>query len=142
MAGAAAALGAEYTLPGVSQSVVITRAEGRTAVPERENLKSFAGHGATMVIFLSAGLAEQVQKSLLEGGYGEDVPVAVVFKATWPEERIVRTTLKNLAADMEREQIDLTALIIVGNILGAEYEKSRLYDASFTTGFREAQKCD
>ena len=95
-----------------------------------------------MVIFLSAGLAEQVQKSLLEGGYGEDVPVAVVFKATWPEERIIRTTLKNLAADMEREQIDHTALIIVGNILGAEYEKSRLYDASFTTGFREAQKCD
>lgn len=142
MAGAAAALGAEYTLPGISQSVVITRAEGRTAVPERENLKSFAGHGATMVIFLSAGLAEQVQKSLLEGGYGEDVPVAVVFKATWPEERIIRTTLKNLAADMEREQIDHTALIIVGNILGAEYEKSRLYDASFTTGFREAQKCD
>ena len=140
MAGAAAALGAEYTLPGISQSVVITRAEGRTAVPERENLKSFAGHGATMVIFLSAGLAEQVQKSLLEGGYGEDVPVAVVFKATWPEEEAYICTVETLAQVAEEHGIIKTALVLVGDVIThGNYQKSRLYAADFSTEFRQAK---
>ena len=140
--GAAASLNLEYTLPGVSQTLIITRMEGRTGVPQKESIESLAAHQASMAIYLSTGMLRELSRRLMAGGYAEDTPAALIYKATWPEERIVRTTLKNLAADMEREQIDHTALIIVGNILGAEYEKSRLYDASFTTGFREAQKCD
>ena len=140
--GAASSLNLEYTLPGISQSLIITRMEGKTKVPPKESIESFAAHQASMAIYLSTGMLEELSGRLTEGGYPAETPAALVYKATWPEERIIRTTLKNLAADMEREQIDHTALIIVGNILGAEYEKSRLYDASFTTGFREAQKCD
>lgn len=140
MSGAAASLRMEYTLPGVSQSVVITRAEGRTAVPEKESLRSFAAHGATMVLFLSAGLAEQVQRELLAGGYAEETPVSVVYKATWPEERLLRTALGTLAAEMRREGIRKTALIIVGGPGAGGYERSKLYDAAFTTGFRRGRK--
>lgn len=140
MSGAAASLRMEYTLPGVSQSVVITRAEGRTAVPERESLRSFAAHGASMVLFLSAGLAEQVQQELLAGGYEEGTPVSVVYKATWPEEKILRATLGCLAAEMRREGIQKTALIIVGGRQDGGYEKSKLYDAAFTTGFRKGKE--
>lgn len=140
MSGAAASLKTEYTLPGVSQSIVITRAEGRTAVPERESLKSFAAHGATMILFLSAGLAGQVQRDLLEGGYGESTPVAVVYKATWPEEKILRATLGTFAEEMKRQQISKTALIIVGEVLDSGYERSKLYDAAFTTEFRKGKE--
>ncbi len=136
MAGAAAALKAEYTLPGVSQSIIITRAEGRTAVPEGQDLRSMAAHRSTMVLFLSSGMADKVSRELKEGGYRGDTPVAVVYKATWPEELIIRTDLDSLASDMEANHINRTALIVVGDVLDHEYELSRLYDRNFETGYR------
>lgn len=138
--GAAASLQMEYTLPGVSQSVIITRAEGRTKVPEKESLKSLAAHQTTMVLFLSSGLAKEVRRQLLEGGYQPDTPAAVVYKATWREEKLLRTTLGQLPEEMEREGIFQTALIVVGYVMGEHYEKSRLYDAFFTTGYRKGNE--
>lgn len=138
--GAAAALGAEFTLPGISQSVIITREAGKTSVPSGEALELLAAHGATMAIFLSAGMAEKVQADLLAGGYASETPVAVVYKATWPEERVFRMKLSELAETMEREKITKTALILVGDCLGENYEKSRLYAADFSTEFRKAKK--
>lgn len=135
--GAAAALGAEYTLPGVSQSVIITRMAGRTPVPERESLEHMAAHGASMVIFLSAGMLEQVQQALLKGAYTESTPAAIVYKATWPEEKIVRCTVGTLAQSGAAEGIRKTALIMVGDFLSCSYERSKLYDPAFTTEFRE-----
>lgn len=137
--GAASALCAEYTLPEVSQSVVITRMAGRTPVPERESVASFAKHGATMVLFLSSGLLEQVQEQLLQGEYTEDTPAAIVYKATWPDEKVVRCTVGTLAQSAKREGIHKTALILVGDFLGSTYERSKLYDPSFATEFREAE---
>lgn len=135
--GAAAAAEAEYTLPGVSQTVIITRMEGRTPVPEKEKLASLAAHGATMVIFLSIGLIDKVQQALLEGGaYTPDTPAAVVYKATWPEEKTVRCTVGTLAASTRAAAITKTALIVVGGFLGETYERSKLYDPAFTTEFR------
>jgi precorrin-4/cobalt-precorrin-4 C11-methyltransferase len=138
--GAAASLQLEYTLPDVSQSVIITRAEGRTPVPEKESLEKLASHQATMVLFLSSGLADKVRRDLIAGGYAPDTPAAVVYKATWPQEKKLYTTLEQLPEAMEREQITKTALIIVGNVLGDSYEKSKLYDASFTTEFRKGKE--
>lgn len=135
--GAAASLRAEYTLPEVSQSVIITRAEGRTSVPEKEKLPELAKHQATMILFLSSGLANKVKAELLEGGYVPDTPVAVVYKATWPEEKILWTTIEKLPEDMKKEEITKTALIVIGDVLGNEYAKSKLYDAAFSTEFRE-----
>lgn len=137
MSGAASALQIEYTLPDVSQSIIITRAEGRTLVPEKEQLKSMAIHQATMVLFLSSSLAKKVKSDLIEGGYAPDTPVAVVYKATWPDEKIVRTTLGDLPQKMEDEGIHKTALIVVGRVLQSDYALSKLYDASFSTEFRK-----
>lgn len=137
--GAAASLKAEYTLPEVSQTVIISRAQGRTPVPEKESLRSLASHQATMILFLSSGLADKVKQELLDGGMKPDTPAAVVYKATWPEEKIVRTTLERLPEEMEREGISKTALIIVGRILDSEYAKSKLYDAGFSTKFRKGK---
>lgn len=138
--GAAAALNAEYTLPSVSQSVVITRMAGRTPVPEKEGVAAFAQHGSTMVIFLSTGLLENVQKELLSGAYTEDTPAAIVYKATWPDEKVVRCTVGTLAECAKKENITKTALILVGGFLGSSYDRSKLYDPSFTTEFRKASK--
>jgi precorrin-4/cobalt-precorrin-4 C11-methyltransferase len=135
--GAAAALEAEYTLPGVSQSVIITRMEGRTPVPEREKLRSLAQHGATMVLFLSSGMAAQVQEELLHGVYTEDTPCAIVYKATWQDEKVIRGQLSELCKLTEDNQITKTALIVVGDVLGSDYELSKLYDKHFTTGYRQ-----
>ena len=137
MSGAAAALKAEYTLPGVSQSVIITRAEGRTAVPSGQELKAMAAHKATMILFLSAGMAGKERDELLQGGYEKDTPAAVVYKATWQDEKVVRTSLDKLPDVMTEAGIDKTALIIVGDVLECEYELSKLYDKDFSTGFRE-----
>lgn len=136
--GAAAALQAEYTLPDVSQSVIITRMAGRTPVPEKENIASFAAHGATMVVFLSSSMLEGLQEELLKGAYTEDTPAAIVYKATWPEEKVIRCTVGTIAASAKQENITKTALILVGGFLGDDYERSKLYDPSFTTEFREA----
>lgn len=138
--GAAAALKAEYTLPNVSQSVILTRMEGRTPVPEKEQIEAFAAHGATMVIFLSAGQLPRLSERLIAGGYAPDTPAAIVYKATWPDEKVVRTTVAHLAAAGAREGITKTALITVGGFLGTEYERSKLYDPTFTTEFREASR--
>lgn len=136
--GAAASLACEYTLPGVTQTLILTRAEGKTPVPEKENLRSLAAHRASLVLYLSSGLARKVRQELLIGGYAEDTPVAVVYKATWPEEKIIRTTLAKLPEDMEAAGITKTALIIVSPALGSIYEKSKLYDAAFATEYRGA----
>ena len=138
--GAAAALRAEYTLPGVSQSVIITRLAGRTSVPEAESLASMASHGASMAVFLSGGMLERVQEELLKGAYTEDTPAALVYKATWPEEKTVRCTVGTLAQAGEEHGIRKTALVLVGDFLDSPYEKSKLYDPTFTTEFREASR--
>lgn len=138
--GAAAALNAEYTLPSVSQSVVITRMAGRTPVPEKESIRSFAAHGCTMVIFLSTGLLEEVSAELMDGGYAADAPAAIVYKATWPEEKVVHCTVSTLAQAAKENKITKTALILVGGFLGDKYERSKLYDPEFTTEFRQASK--
>ena len=137
--GAAAALNAEYTLPGVSQTVIITRMAGRTPVPEKEGLAALAAHGAPMVIFLSAGMLECVQEALLQGAYTADTPAAIVYKATWPEEKIMRCTVGTLAVRGAAAGISHTALILVGDFLQPEYERSKLYDPAFTTGFRKGE---
>ena len=138
--GAAAALRAESTLPGVSQSVILTRLAGRTPVPEAESLASMASHGASMAVFLSGGMLERVQEELLKGAYTEDTPAALVYKATWPEEKTVRCTVGTLAQAGEEHGIRKTALVLVGDFLDSPYEKSKLYDPTFTTEFREASR--
>jgi len=135
--GAAAAVEGEYTLPGVSQSVIITRLAGRTPVPAGEELLRLAGHGCTMVIFLSAGMLDRVQAELLAGAYRETTPAALVYKATWPEEKVLRCPLGRLAETGREHGVTHTALVLVGEFLGDHYERSKLYDPSFTTGFRE-----
>lgn len=138
--GAAAALSMEYTLPGISQSVVITRMAGRTPVPDRESIASFAAHQTTMVIFLSTGMLEELARELEAGGYEEGTPAAIVYKATWPEEKTVVCTVGTLARRAQEEQITKTALIIVGNAVGQSgYGRSKLYDPHFTTEFREGR---
>ena len=139
--GAAAALKMEYTLPEVSQSVVITRMAGRTAVPERESVRSFAAHGATMVLFLSAGLLRETQAELLAGGYGPDTPAAIVYKASWPDEKRCLCTVSTLADCAKENSISKTALIIVGDaVQQSGYARSRLYDPTFSTEYRPAKE--
>ncbi|MBE6908505.1 MAG: precorrin-4 C(11)-methyltransferase [Ruminococcaceae bacterium] len=137
--GAAAALGAEFTLPGVSQSLIVTRLAGRTGVPEGEALRELARHGASMALFLSAGMLARVRDELLAGGLAPDTPAALVYKATWPDEKTVRCTVKTLPEAGEAEGIQKTALVLVGGFLNAPYEKSKLYDAAFATEFRPAR---
>jgi precorrin-4/cobalt-precorrin-4 C11-methyltransferase len=136
--GAAAALKAEYTLPDVSQTVIITRMAGRTPVPEKEDIEKLAAHGATMVIFLSTGLLKELSEKLVKGGYSADTPAAVVYKASWNDEKVCRCTVGTLYETAEKNGIKKTALITVGNFLGSDYSLSKLYDASFETEFRKA----
>ena len=135
--GAAAALNLEYTLPNVSQSVIITRMAGRTPVPEKESIESFASHNATMVIFLSTSMLEELSKRLVSGGYKKETPTAIVYKATWSDEKKIICTVETLAEKAKENGITKTALIIVGNVLEGEYERSKLYDPYFTTEFRK-----
>ena len=137
--GAASALDMEYTLPGISQSVIITRMAGRTPMPEKESIESFAAHGATMVIFLSTGMLEKLSSRLTAGGYAPDTPAAIVYKATWPDEEKYICTVDTLAQTAAEHGITKTALIIVGGTVAQSgYERSKLYDPGFTTEFREA----
>ena len=135
--GAAASLNMEYTLPGVSQSLIITRMEGRTDVPESESIESFAAHHASMAIYLSAGMTGKLAERLISGGYGADTPAAIVYKASWPEERTLRCPLGNLARCGKEAGISQTALVMVGNFLGDVYDRSCLYDPAFTTKYRQ-----
>lgn len=139
--GAAASLNLEYTLPGISQSLIITRMEGKTGVPETESIESFAAHHATMAIYLSTSMLEELSRRLVAGGYHEDTPAAIVYKATWPEEEAYICTVKELAETAKDHGITKTALILVGDVMGtAEYDKSRLYAADFTTEYRKAKQ--
>lgn len=137
MFGAAAALKAEYTLPGVSQTVIVTRMAGRTPVPKLEDIALLAQHKATMVIFLSAGMLKELSKRLMDGGLEEDTPAAIVYKATWDDEKTVITTVSRLAEAAEENNIRKTALITVGGFLSDKYDRSELYNPSFTHGFRQ-----
>ena len=134
--GAAAALEAEYTLPDVSQSVIITRMAGRTPVPEGESIASLARHGCTMVVFLSAGMLEGLSAQLLKGAYTPDTPAALVYKATWPEEKVVRCTVGTLAQAGRDHHISKTALVLVGDFLSHQYQRSLLYHPGFSTEYR------
>ena len=135
---AAAALGAEFTLPGVSQSVILTRLPGRTPVPEGESLARLAECGASMAIFLSTGMAEAVQRELLAGGrYSAHTPAAVVYRASWPDQQVIRCTVGTLAETVEAAGIRNTALLLAGDFLDASGQRSKLYDGTFSTGYRE-----
>lgn len=139
--GAAASLNLEYTLPGISQTLILTRMEGRTAVPDKEKIELLASHVASMAIYLSAGMLDELSRRLIAGGYDEDTPAAIVYKATWPEEKKIICTLKTLAAEAEKEGIRKTAIVLVGRAIeAADYERSKLYDPSFTTEFRQGSE--
>ncbi len=138
--GAAAALGAEYTLPDVSQTVIITRMEGRTPVPEKEKIRSLSAHRASMAVFLSAGMTEQLSAQLIEGGYSPETPAAIVYKASWPDEKRILCTVAEIPQKAKEHGISKTALILVGEFLGGDYGRSKLYDPAFSTGFREAER--
>lgn len=138
--GAAASLKAEYTLPDVSQTVIITRMTGRTLVPESESIESLAAHNATMVIFLSTGMLEELSQRLIKGGYSPETPAAIVYKATWADEKVIRCSVSELARKAEENGIKKTALITVGGFLGDDYSLSKLYDKHFSTEFRKAEE--
>ena len=138
--GAASSLKTEYTLPDVSQTVIITRSAGKTPVPKGQSIASLAAHQATMVLFLSTSLTEKLQSELLSGGYPGETPVAVVYKATWPEEKIFRCTVDTLHKTVTENGLTKTSLIIVGNCMGDKYVRSLLYHPGFTTEFREASE--
>ena len=139
--GAASALNLEYTLPDVSQSVIITRMAGRTPVPEKEEIASLAAHQATMVVFLSTGMLPQLTERLLAGGYKEDTPAAIVYKATWEDEKTFVCTVGTLAKTAEENHVTKTALMIIGDVVShSHYQRSELYNPAFTTEFREATK--
>ena len=141
--GAASALNLEYTLPEVSQSVVITRMAGRTPVPEKESIESFAAHQATMVVFLSTGMLEELSRRLIAGGYQADTPAAIVYKVTWEDEKACVCTVGTLAETAKRENITKTALMIIGDIVThSHYDRSKLYHPEFTTEFRQGTKQD
>ena len=138
--GAAASLGLEYTLPGISQSLIITRMAGKTEVPELETIESFAAHKTSMAIYLSASMMEELESRLLKGGYSKDTPAAIVYKATWPEEESYICTVGTLGETSREHNITRTAVILVGDVISkCGYEKSKLYDASFSTGYRKAK---
>ena len=135
--GTAAVLNKEFTMPGKSQTVILTRMEGRTPMPAGEKLPDLARHHASMVIFLSFGFMDEMVRQLEEGGYEPTTPVAVVYKATWPDQKIVTGTLSDIAQKVKDAGIKKTALTVVGDFLGDEYELSKLYDKHFTTEFRK-----
>ena len=138
--GAAASLNLEYTLPDVSQSLIITRMAGRTAVPEKESIESFAAHHASMAIYLSTGMLEELSRRLVNGGYEPDTPAALVYKATWPDEEAYICTVQELAAVAKKHNITKTALVLVGDVISNQhYTRSRLYAPDFTTEFRKAK---
>ena len=137
--GAAASLNLEYTLPDISQSLIITRMEGRTSVPEKESIESFAAHQASMAIYLSAGMMEELQERLISGGYDKNTPAAIVYKATWPDEEKYICTVGSLANTAKAKGISNLAVILVGDVISkSNYSLSKLYDPTFETGFRKA----
>ena len=138
--GAAASLNLEYTLPGISQSLIITRMEGKTGVPEKETIESFAAHQASMAIYLSTGMLEELSRRLIAGGYSGKTPAALVYKATWPDEEAYICTVDTLKETAQTHGITKTAMVLVGDVITHQnYRKSRLYAEDFSTEFREAK---
>lgn len=141
--GAASSLNLEYTLPGISQSLIITRMAGRTGVPEKESIRSFAAHNASMAIYLSTGQIEELTRELIEGGYDAQTPAALVYKATWPQEKVLVGTIAGLKSMAEENNITKTAIILVGDVIGTpQYELSKLYSPDFSTEYRKAKKSE
>ena len=140
--GAAASLNLEYTLPGISQSLIITRMEGKTKVPEKEKIESFAAHQASMAIYLSAGMIKELSRRLIDGGYQKTTPAALVYKATWDEEEAYICTIETLYDTSVSHGITKTALVLVGDVIAHQhYQKSRLYAPDFSTEFRRGLEC-
>ena len=138
---AAASLNLEFTLPKVSQSLIITRIEGKTDVPKREKIKSLAAHKTSMAIYLSSGMLKKLCHELIKGGYKKNTPAALVYKASWRDEKKFICTLENLPEVAKKNDISKTAVVLVGDfILHNEYSKSRLYSADFETEFRKIKK--
>ena len=136
--GAAASLNLEYTLPGISQTLIITRMEGKTAVPQGESIESLAAHGASMAIYLSTGMLKELSQRLIAGGYDPQTPAALVYKATWPEEEAYICKVSDLEEVAAKHRITKTALVLVGDVIAHNgYEKSRLYAADFETEYRK-----
>ena len=136
--GAASALNMEYTLPGVSQTLIITRMEGRTPVPSSESIESLAAHHASMAVYLSAGMMDELARRLIIGGYGPDTPAAIVYKATWPDEKVFECTVAALGDTAREAGITKTAVVLVGDAVShTSYLRSCLYDPEFTTGYRQ-----
>ena len=136
---ASAALKKEYTLPGVTQTVILTRMEGTTPVPGAESIEDLSKHRATMIIFLSVHMIDTLVDKL-KSGYEETTPVAVVYKASWEDQKIIKGTLQDIADLVKKEGIRKTALVVVGNFLGNEYELSKLYDKNFSHEYRSSTK--
>ena len=141
--GAAASLSLEYTLPNVSQTLIITRLEGKTKVPEKEQMELLAQHGASMAIYLSVGMIDELADKLIKGGYTKETPAAIVYKATWPEEKKIVCTIGEMAEKVREEKITKTAVVLIGDAIKTNaYERSKLYDPGFSTEFRRADKTE
>jgi precorrin-4/cobalt-precorrin-4 C11-methyltransferase len=139
--GAASSLNLEYTLPNVSQTLIITRLEGKTKVPEKEKMELLAQHGSSMAIYLSIGMIDELVEKLMEGGYHSETPAAIVYKATWPEEKKIICTIGELAEKAREEKITKTAVVLIGDVIDhSSYERSKLYDPGFSTEFRQVKK--
>ncbi len=139
--GAAASLDMEYTLPGISQTLIITRMEGRTPVPDTESIEKLASHNSSMAVYLSAGMMDELSERLINGGMRPDTPAAIVYKATWPEERSFICTIRTLAKTAKENDITKTAVVLVGEaVTHASYDRSKLYDPGFATGFRDNRR--
>jgi len=136
----AAVLGSQLTLPGVTQTMIITRAEKRTKVPKREKISELAKHGATMIFYLSVQLIDNIVKEAVAGGYPKTTPVGVVYRASWPDQMIITGTLQTISKKIKDQKITRTAIIIIGDVIKPKsYEYSKLYDKSFSHGFRKAK---
>ncbi len=139
--GAASRLNMEFTLPGISQTLILTRMAGRTSVPEYESIEGLAAHQSSMAIYLSAGMLPELARKLMVGGRSPDTPVAILYKATWPDEKRVHTTISRMAEEAAKEGIDHTAIVLVGDsVIGSGYENSKLYDPAFETEFRKPKE--
>lgn len=139
-AASSAALGQELTLPGISQTVIITRRAGRTPVPPGQSIPELASHGATMVLFLSVSMMDDLIEELVRGGYDRSTPMAVVYRASWPDQKIIRGTLADMAGKVKDERVTRQAMILVGPVMGGDYDLSKLYDRAFTHGFRKGKE--
>ena len=136
----AAALGTQLTLPGVTQTIIVTRAESRTKVPKREKISELAKHKATLIFYLSVHLVSNLVKEAIRGGYKKSTPVAVVYRASWKDQKIIKGTLQTITKQIKEEKITSTAIVIISDVIDPKkYEYSKLYDKRFSHGYRKAK---